>query len=79
MIERVARDNGLPPEVRSQVTAKTDGVPFFAEELTTGTGLGQPYYLALLSQAYGTVGRPEPGVHMRAEALARVEKTGERW
>ena len=34
MVERVARDRVLPPEVLQQVVAKTDGVPLFVEELT---------------------------------------------
>jgi tetratricopeptide (TPR) repeat protein len=34
MIERVAGDTALPPEVVAQIAVKTDGVPLFVEELT---------------------------------------------
>ena len=34
MVERVAGDKTLPPEVVAQIVAKTDGVPLFVEELT---------------------------------------------
>src|SRR5262249_45144836 len=45
----------------------------------TGAELGQPYYLALLAEAHGTMGQPEAGLTALAEALARVDTTGERW
>jgi hypothetical protein len=41
--------------------------------------LRQPYYLALLAEAYGTVGQVDGGLRMLAEALAEMHKTGERW
>jgi class 3 adenylate cyclase/DNA-binding winged helix-turn-helix (wHTH) protein/predicted ATPase len=34
MIDRMTEGKSLPPEVRQQVVAKTDGVPLFVEELT---------------------------------------------
>jgi class 3 adenylate cyclase/predicted ATPase len=34
MIERVVGGKTLPPEVRQQIIAKTDGVPLFVEEIT---------------------------------------------
>ena len=34
MVERLAAGKALPPEVRKQIVAKTDGVPLFVEELT---------------------------------------------
>ncbi len=34
---------------------------------------------ALLVEVHGKVGQPEEGLRMLAEALAAVEKTGERW
>ncbi|MBI3796087.1 MAG: hypothetical protein HY268_03840, partial [Deltaproteobacteria bacterium] len=43
-----------------------------------GAGIMQPYYLALLAEAYGNTGRNEEGVKVLAEALALVAKTGER-
>jgi predicted ATPase len=39
----------------------------------------RPYYLALLAEAYGQGGQAEAGLAVLAEALAAVEKTGERW
>ena len=34
MADQVAHGKALPPEVRAQIVAKTDGVPLFVEELT---------------------------------------------
>jgi class 3 adenylate cyclase/predicted ATPase len=45
----------------------------------TGAELVRPYYLALLAEAYGQGGQVEAGLAVLAEALAAVEKTGERW
>src|SRR5262249_48887041 len=42
-----------------------------------GSELWRSYYLALLAEAYGKVGRAEAGLKALAEALAQVEKTGE--
>jgi predicted ATPase len=39
----------------------------------------QPYFLALLAEAYGKVGRAEEGLTALAEALAIANKNGERW
>ncbi|HEX6901156.1 MAG TPA: protein kinase [Thermoanaerobaculia bacterium] len=36
MIDRVAGDRRLPPEVKRQIAAKSDGVPLYLEELTKG-------------------------------------------
>ena len=44
-----------------------------------GRELAQMYFLALLAEAYGRVGRAEEGLSTLAEALAVVSKTGERW
>jgi predicted ATPase len=38
----------------------------------------RPYYLALLAEACGTVGQPEQGLAVLAEALAMVSNNGER-
>ena len=38
----------------------------------------RPYCLALLAEAYGKVGQVEEGLSVLAEALALVDKTGER-
>jgi predicted ATPase len=45
----------------------------------TGAELVQPYFLALLAEAYGIMGQPEAGLPVLTEALALVETTGERW
>src|SRR5205807_5675913 len=37
------------------------------------------YFLALLAEAYGTMGQPEAGLTVLTEALTHVDKTGERW
>lgn len=39
----------------------------------------QPYYLALLAEAYGKAGRAEEGLILLADALAVAHKTDERW
>ena len=43
-----------------------------------GAGWGQPYWLALLAEAYRKAGQAEAGLRVLAEALAAVDKTGER-
>jgi predicted ATPase len=45
----------------------------------TGTGVGVPLYLSLLAKACGKVGQAEEGLSTLAEALAVVDKTGERF
>jgi len=44
----------------------------------TGAELYRPYFLGLLAEAYGNRGRPDAGLEVLAEALTRVETTGER-
>jgi predicted ATPase len=44
-----------------------------------GTEMARPYFLALLAEAYGKVGEAEQGLAALVDALAQVEKTGERW
>jgi tetratricopeptide (TPR) repeat protein len=43
----------------------------------TRQGLGRPYFLALLTEAYRKRGRVEEGIRMLAEALDLADKTGE--
>jgi predicted ATPase len=43
-----------------------------------GVGIVRPFFLSLLAEAYGGVGRPEAGLEAVAEALARTEENGER-
>jgi len=45
----------------------------------TGSEIMRPYFLALLAEAYRRVGQPEKGLAVLAEALAIVDKTGERF
>jgi predicted ATPase len=44
----------------------------------TGAELQQPYYLALLAEAYGKAGQTEEGLSVLAEGLRAVRNTGER-
>jgi hypothetical protein len=44
----------------------------------TGAALGQPYWLALLADAYGIIGQPEAGLTVLTEALTLADTTGER-
>jgi predicted ATPase len=44
----------------------------------TGVEAGKPYFLALLGKAYGR-GQAEEGLSVLDEALASVQKPGERW
>ena len=39
----------------------------------------RPYYLALLADAQGTLGKPATGLAVLTEALVLAETTGERW
>ncbi len=45
----------------------------------TGAEIHRPYFLMLLAEANGTMGQPEAGLTVLAEALTLVDKTGERW
>jgi DNA-binding winged helix-turn-helix (wHTH) protein/predicted ATPase len=45
----------------------------------TGAGVHLPYFLALLAEAYGKGGQTEEGSSVLAQALALVDKTGERY
>jgi predicted ATPase len=45
----------------------------------TGAEVMQPYFLALLAEAHGTLGQPETGLTMLTEALVHIEHTGERY
>jgi class 3 adenylate cyclase/predicted ATPase len=45
----------------------------------TGVERFRPYCLALLAEAYGTMGQPEAGLTALTEALTLADTTGERW
>jgi DNA-binding winged helix-turn-helix (wHTH) protein/predicted ATPase len=59
------------------------GVAHIQQGLTTLKGVGpellRPYWLALLSEAYGQAGQPEIGLQVVDEALMLVAATEERW
>jgi predicted ATPase len=46
---------------------------------TTGSETFRPHFLTLFAEAHGTIGEPEAGLAVLAEALALVDTTGERW
>jgi class 3 adenylate cyclase/predicted ATPase len=60
-----------------------EGIEQFAHGLrdyrATGAEVMQPYFLALLAEAHGTLGESEVGLTVLTEALTRVDTTGERW
>jgi class 3 adenylate cyclase/predicted ATPase len=45
----------------------------------TGAEVMQPYFLALLADAHGTMEQPEAGLTALIEALTLTDTTGERW
>jgi TOMM system kinase/cyclase fusion protein len=49
-----------------------------AARQATGSKIAEPYYLALLAEAYGKMGQGEDGLSVLAEALAVVGRTGDR-
>jgi predicted ATPase len=46
---------------------------------STGAGLVQPYWLALVAEAYRKAGQPTEGLTALAEALALVDNDGQRY
>lgn len=46
---------------------------------STGAEVGRSGFLALLAEAYGAASQPERGLEVLSQALAQVDKTGERW
>jgi predicted ATPase len=61
---------------------REEGIAQMRRGLAAWRGIGnellQPYYLALLAEAYGKVGQAEEGLSALSEALTLVNKTGER-
>jgi len=61
---------------------REEGIAQMRRGLAAWQGIGnellQPYYLALLAEAYGKVGQAEEGLSALSEALTLVNKTGER-
>ena len=60
-----------------------EGIPLIQQGLDFYRPLGGvlwwPYYMALLAEAYGKAGQRNEGLKIVAEALERVNKTGEHW
>ncbi len=60
----------------------TEGTAQMRQGLTahraTGAEQSRPYNLALLAEAYGSIGQPAEGLSLLAEALTTVDRTGER-
>jgi predicted ATPase len=46
---------------------------------STGAEVGLSGFLALLAEAYGEATQPARGLEVLSQALAHVDKTGERW
>jgi predicted ATPase len=44
-----------------------------------GIEIARLYFLALLAEAYGTIGQPAAGLEVLAEALTRLDTTRDRW
>ena len=61
----------------------TDGIDRIQQGLeayqTIGAELWRPYYLAVLAEAHRKAAQPDKGLSTVADALARVNKTEERW
>ncbi len=59
-----------------------EGITQMRQSLDTWRAMGtehwQPYFLALLAEAYGKAGRTEAGLTVLAEALVNVDQTGQR-
>jgi predicted ATPase len=66
----------------AQVGKREEGVLQVRQGLTAcrviGVELAQPSRLALLAEAHGKVGQTDEGLNVLAEALAQVDRTGER-
>jgi class 3 adenylate cyclase/predicted ATPase len=60
-----------------------EGIAQIREGLTASQAIGteayRASYLGILTEAYRAAGQPEEGLTVVAEALAVVDKTGERW
>jgi predicted ATPase len=60
---------------------RTEGVAQMRQGLAayraSGTARQRPYYLALLAEAYGSIGQPAEALSVLAEALALVDQIGE--
>jgi predicted ATPase len=63
-------------EVDAGLAHLQQGIPAW---YATGAGLYEPYFLGLQAEAHGRAGSVDQGLDVIAQALRRVEETGERW
>src|SRR5215813_876864 len=63
-------------QVKEGIEQMTQGLRAYR---ATGAVALQPWFLALLAEAQGTMGQPAEGLMTLTEALTLVDKTGERW
>src|SRR5262245_29423280 len=63
-------------QTREGIEQLTQGLRAFR---AMGSKMNQSYFLALLAEAHGTIGKPEEGLAALAEALTLADSTGERW
>jgi class 3 adenylate cyclase/predicted ATPase len=63
-------------QVKEGIEQMTQGVRAYR---ATGAVALQPWFLALLAEAQGTMGQPAEGLMTLTEALTLADKTGERW
>ncbi len=60
-----------------------EGIALMRQGLTASRAIGgevrRSYFLSLIAEAYGEVGRAAEGLTLLAEALTHVDKTGERY
>jgi adenylate cyclase len=89
----LSREQGLPFQLTAGLVHRgwalaqqgqgEKGIAQIREGLTASRTIGtegyRASYLGILAEAYRTAGQPEEGLTVLAEALAVVEKTGERW
>jgi predicted ATPase len=63
-------------EIESGIAEMHKGISAFR---ASGNVYTVPFFLGLLANQYGRIGRVERGLTLVTEALASVERTGERW
>jgi len=68
LTERGQREEGIAQMLHGLATSRT-----------MGAELWRPHWLALLAEVYGKGGQAEEGLSVLAEALAAIEKNGERY
>ena len=78
-----ARGRSVEGWVLTQQGQVADGIAQMRQSLavyqTLGTARGRPHFLAILAEAYHTIGQGEDGLTLVAEAQEAITITGERW